>query len=308
MSAPATAGHRHTVGIRLQGPMQSWANAARGAIRPTHTRPTKAGVIGLIANALGRDFADSIDDLAGLRFGVRVDEPGRLETDYHTTGSGQYYVLPRELAYAPSWWGDTRDGANPADPNWMTYAPTRDIGESKSGAASASLASGKANSNITTDQYLADASFLAAVQTSDKDLAVSIAAALAAPARAIFLGRKALGPASPLLEALTTTSIEELFEATAGPALARSAADPVRGGLVQVYVEPEPGGDGVVVYDQPISFSGPTRRAARLEAQYWLGQWRSPAVDHGGPSAAIDAANIDADSVFDTIFSEGQVK
>lgn len=306
MSDPAGPDPVYTVGIRLQGLMQSWANGARGAIRPTHTRPTKAGVIGLIANALGRDFTDPIDDLAALRFGVRIDEPGRLETDYHTTGTGQYYALPRELAFAPSWWGDTSKTADPSDPNWMSYAPPRAVSESKNGAESPSLSSSKGNPNITTDQYLADASFLAAVETSDHELAERIATALAAPARALFLGRKAYSPAAPLLEALANCSIEELFAASAAGALARASADPVRAGIVEVYLEPNAGQDGVVVHDQPITFNGPTRHGARLETSYTLGQPALPPAPTGIPSAADP--DDSSHNVFDTLFSEGHAK
>ncbi len=306
MSGPAP-GPAHTVGIRLQGIMQSWANGARGAIRPTHTRPTKAGVIGLIANALGRDFADPIDDLAALRFGVRIDEPGRLETDYHTTGNGQYYVLPRELASAPSWWGDTSKTADPSDPNWMNYAPPRAVSDGKNGDESTSLSSSKGNPNITTDQYLADASFLAAVQTSDQELAERIAAALAAPARAIFLGRKAYGPSAPLLEALAAGTIEDLFAGSAAAALASAATDPTRAGVVEIYIEPGEGQDGVVVHDQPITFNGPTRHGARLETRYTLGQPTATLQPAGALSADTDAQDC-AHNVFDTLFSEGHTK
>ncbi|WP_396907998.1 CRISPR-associated protein Cas5 [Mycolicibacterium sp.] len=285
----------HTVGIRLQAPMQSWANGARGAVRPTHTRPTKAGVVGLIANALGRDYADPIDDLAHLRFGVRIDEPGKIEVDYHTTGGGgQYYVLPAEYAHAPSWWG-SRNG-DPADPDWMTYSPPRDITEDKNGG----LTSKAANPNITNDQYLADASFLAAVEGSNKELMHTIAAALAAPARALFLGRKAYGPAAPLLEAVTDTSIEDFFAATAGPAINGATADPTRCGVIDVYIEPRPGQVGAVVVDQPITFNGPNRRAARLETHYTLGEQAAQ------PQEQSPAAPTAEPTLFDDLFEEGQ--
>ncbi|MFV8142050.1 CRISPR-associated protein Cas5 [Mycolicibacterium senegalense] len=294
MSGPLTG--VHTVGIRLQGPMQSWANGARGAVRPTHTRPTKAGVVGLIANALGRDYTDPIDDLAYLRFGVRIDEPGTIEVDYHTTGGGgQYYALPTEYTHAPSWWG-SRNG-DPASPDWMTYAPPRAIAESKTGG----LTSKAANPNITNDQYLADASFLAAVEGTDKDLLHKIAAALAAPARALFLGRKAYGPAAPLLEGVTDSSIEDFFAATAGPAIQAATADPTRRGIVDVYIEPRPGQAGTVVADQPTTFSGPTRRAARLETHYRLGGEQAAELQDNSPVASGAESTL-----FDDLFDEGR--
>src|ERR1700712_1573639 len=92
--------------LRLEGPMQSWGNHARGANRAhrtTHSRPTKSGVIGMVANALGRDFADCIDDLTALEFGVRADVPGRLEVDYHTAGDGTFPLFPAEAYRNRKW-------------------------------------------------------------------------------------------------------------------------------------------------------------------------------------------------------------
>ena len=61
---------------------QAWATEARTKVRGTQPHPTKSGVLGLVANALGRTWADPIDDLVALRFGVRLDRPGVLGTDY----------------------------------------------------------------------------------------------------------------------------------------------------------------------------------------------------------------------------------
>jgi CRISPR system Cascade subunit CasD len=41
-------------------------------------------VLGLLAAAQGRRRTDEIEDLAGLRFGVRVDQPGQLQRDFQT--------------------------------------------------------------------------------------------------------------------------------------------------------------------------------------------------------------------------------
>ncbi|MCT7372660.1 CRISPR-associated protein Cas5 [Mycolicibacterium llatzerense] len=287
-----------SVGIRLQGVMQSWAMIGRGAIRSTHTRPTKSGVIGLIANALGRDWSDDISDLAQLRFGVRVDAPGTLEVDYHTTGGGgRYYALPREVAYAPAWWGDARTG-DPSEPDWLTYAPPRDIAEGPNGG----LTSSKANASITSDQYLADADFLAAVQGSDPELMHAIAAALAAPARALFLGRKAYGPSAPLLEALTYAPIEDLF-ANHPVTLRITETGARQAPVVDVYVEPLPGEPGQVVHDQPVTFDGPTRRGARLETHYVLDTATPPALTPAVVPAQASTAG--GTSLFDDVFDEG---
>lgn len=73
-----------TLLLRLAGPLQSWGDSSRFARRETRSEPTKSGVLGLLAAADGRRRTDSIEDLAALRFGVRVDQPGRLVRDFQT--------------------------------------------------------------------------------------------------------------------------------------------------------------------------------------------------------------------------------
>ena len=68
----------------LVGPMQSWGTRSRFDDRDTEAEPSKSGVLGLCAAALGRDRAESVNDLAALRFGVRVDREGTPRSDYHT--------------------------------------------------------------------------------------------------------------------------------------------------------------------------------------------------------------------------------
>ncbi len=68
----------------LSGPLQSWGSSSRYSQRGTEAFPTKSAVIGLLAAAQGRRRTDPVEDLVGLRFGVRADQPGRVMTDYHT--------------------------------------------------------------------------------------------------------------------------------------------------------------------------------------------------------------------------------
>ncbi|MER7128243.1 type I-E CRISPR-associated protein Cas5/CasD [Streptosporangium saharense] len=70
--------------MQLAGPLQSWGASSRFARRTTEAAPTKSGVIGLLAAAEGRLRTDDIDDLAALRFGVRIDQRGTLLRDFHT--------------------------------------------------------------------------------------------------------------------------------------------------------------------------------------------------------------------------------
>jgi len=46
--------------------------------------PSKSGIVGLLAAAEGRRRTDDIEDLAALRLGVRVDQPGTLVRDFQT--------------------------------------------------------------------------------------------------------------------------------------------------------------------------------------------------------------------------------
>jgi len=73
-----------TLALQLAGPLQSWGVASRFAWRTTTSAPTKSGVIGLLAAALGRQRDADLSDLAALRFGVRADQPGVRVRDFQT--------------------------------------------------------------------------------------------------------------------------------------------------------------------------------------------------------------------------------
>ncbi|TPF94924.1 type I-E CRISPR-associated protein Cas5/CasD [Bifidobacterium sp. UTBIF-78] len=73
--------------LQLAGPMQSWGDSSRFVRRETRTEPTKSAVIGLLASAQGRTREDAIEDLLGLRFGVRVEQRGRIIQDFQTEKS-----------------------------------------------------------------------------------------------------------------------------------------------------------------------------------------------------------------------------
>lgn len=73
-----------TLLLRLAGPLQAWGGASRFTRRETRREPTKSGVLGLLAAAQGRRRIDPVEDLVGLRFGVRVDQPGQLVRDFQT--------------------------------------------------------------------------------------------------------------------------------------------------------------------------------------------------------------------------------
>src|SRR5438045_3820140 len=89
----------HTLLLRLAGPMQSWGTQSRFLVRDTGREPSKSGVVGLLCAALGRGREESVDDLAALAMGVRVDQEGTLGADFHTAGGthrrGDRYGVPR---------------------------------------------------------------------------------------------------------------------------------------------------------------------------------------------------------------------
>ena len=74
-----------TLLLRLAAPLQSWGADSKFETRKTNREPTKSGVLGLVAAALGlrRDDEEGLARLARLRFGVRVDREGDLLVDFH---------------------------------------------------------------------------------------------------------------------------------------------------------------------------------------------------------------------------------
>lgn len=72
-----------TLLLRLAAPLQSWGEDSKFETRRTRKEPTKSGVIGLLAAALGRRRDEPLDDLKSLRFAVRVDQEGELLRDFH---------------------------------------------------------------------------------------------------------------------------------------------------------------------------------------------------------------------------------
>lgn len=157
----------NTLFLRLEGPLQSWGERGRWSVRDTATQPTKSGLIGLIACALGYRDDDDIRPLSQkTRLGLRVDAPGTLMTDYHTIGGG--YDQPALLTAQ---------------------------GKPKRGT------SGDPHTELSSRDYLCEASFLAALQirdAADEVLIEHMAHALQNPVWPLFLGRKACVPSRPV--------------------------------------------------------------------------------------------------------------
>lgn len=210
-----TTATRATVVFRLAGPMQAWPTGPNRAITATGDHPTRAGMIGFIANALGRDYADPIDDLVAASWAVRADRPGSLATDFHTAGAGVMPLLPgnaldgrlrKIIARTP-------EGEIPTLKDGQ-YAAPRGVKPGSDGT----LTGSDGNPALLVDHYLADAVFTAAV-TCPTDLADQIAAALTAPARILFLGRRAYPTTGTLLVTTTdhTAPVDALKQTPADP-------------------------------------------------------------------------------------------
>ena len=81
---------KYTLLLRLKAPLQSWGMSSRFSIRDTAKEPSKSGVIGLLCAALGiaRDDANTNNptfiELTKLKFGVRINQEGVMQKDYHT--------------------------------------------------------------------------------------------------------------------------------------------------------------------------------------------------------------------------------
>ncbi|KFF98126.1 CRISPR-associated protein [Streptomyces scabiei] len=149
--------------LRLAGPLQSWGERSHFNERDTARFPTRSGVIGLIAAALGRHRGAGIDDLTGLSITIRTDRPGIILRDLHIVGGG----LPAKATVT------TAEGKKrPGDTGTL----------------------------LTHRSYLADAAFtLALTAGADTDLLDRVATALAAPHWPPYLGRRSCPPEGPLL-------------------------------------------------------------------------------------------------------------
>ena len=68
--------------------MQSWGSESMYDNRETDSMPTKSGVIGIIAAALGMKRNESLEELQSLGFGVRIDLQGIKLNDFQITEMG----------------------------------------------------------------------------------------------------------------------------------------------------------------------------------------------------------------------------
>ena len=222
-----------TLLLQLVGPMQSWGTQSRFSVRDTGLEPSKSGVIGLLASALGRPRSAEVADLAVLRLGVRVDREGRMEKDFHTTGgfrqnapeAARVRVLKADGKYPPA----------------------------------------KSSAVLSTRFYLADAAFLVGIEGAS-DVLRTLHHALANPAWPLFLGRKAFPPSLPVWLPDGLREAQGLEAALRGYPRIAPARDQAED-QTRIVLE-DPTGEAVRI-DQPISFAA-RRFAQRRVTTAWI--------------------------------------
>lgn len=147
--------------LRLEGALQSWGDGSKWDDRDSTSMPSKSGIVGLLACAMGLEREDpeiaAMSDAISVT--VRADRPGTKTVDFQTVTTLPGYHL------------QTVNGTK------------RSSGDTI----------------ISKRTYLQDASFLVVIAT-DTRWHDRIAAALKAPKWCVYLGRKNCVPSRPVLE------------------------------------------------------------------------------------------------------------
>ncbi|MFQ3634189.1 type I-E CRISPR-associated protein Cas5/CasD [Roseiflexus sp.] len=171
----------NTLFLRLEGPMQSWGLRSRWSERDTADAPTKSGVIGLRRDDIRlRVLSDA------LRMGVRIDLPGTLMRDYHTTGGGRFVLAPASKK------------ARFHDEPYIGGVLSAEVSKGRI-KVKINQSAGEPETDVSERFYLADASFRVALQGS-AELIEELANAVQRPVWPFFLGRKSCVPSAPVYD------------------------------------------------------------------------------------------------------------
>lgn len=171
--------------FQLYGQMASWGEIAVGEVRPTANRPSKSAVLGLVAAALGIKQSEEekhqvLND--EYRFAVRLDAPGQLLRDYHTTE----VPTGKRARDLPSRRDEVEYDKTSTIQSWRDY---------------------RCDAHATVCLW--------APGGSPTWLLENIADALREPTFALYLGRKSCPPSLPLApEVVTADTLREAFEAS----------------------------------------------------------------------------------------------
>lgn len=219
-----------TLLLRLVGPMQSWGITSRFDQRDTGKEPSKSGVIGLLAAALGIDREENwseMEPLTRLAMGVRHDRSGIPRRDYQTAGCAAADTIIKA------------DGK-----------------PSKDGVVSHRF-------------YLADAAFLVGLEGDDRRLLERTHAALRDPVWSLALGRKSYVPSESiwLANGVQDASLQEVFARWPWIASLRRWEE-VPDKLLISFESQD--GSGVLKMDQPLSSFAERRFGSRLVRSEWI--------------------------------------
>ena len=182
---------RTFIRLIIDATTQSWGSYALTGERPTHTFPTRSGVVGLVGNALGLDRLDveALDSLhRSLRVSSRVLRKGTFLTDYHK-----------------------KDFCDPGGSSlWDNVSPMTTRGKEKTAREFLRDRRGTfiepleydGNPKLSNRQYLNGWAFEVVLEVLPDSLipAPKILEALKNPVRALYFGRKTCLPLRPLVE------------------------------------------------------------------------------------------------------------
>jgi len=158
--------------FQLYGPLQAWGEIAVGEVRDTRGVPTRSGILGLLAAALGirrheEERLQELENSYGLA--LRIDASGALLRDYHSI---QTPKPPKKR---------------------QLFTRAEELQAERFGGSLSTI--------LSRRDYLTDARFVACIWQRTDNAPHSmeeLAAALKHPCFTLCLGRKSCPPALPL--------------------------------------------------------------------------------------------------------------
>lgn len=221
-----------TLLLRLAAPLQAWGTESKFESRRTQREPSKSGVIGMLAAALGLRRDADLSELTALRFGVRVDREGEVIRDFHTAQAVKVVKAEKKA----------KKGKD-EEPEKIGY--------------------------VTSRYYLSDAVFLVGLESEDVAFLKKLEAALRTPCFSLFLGRRSCPPTLPLVLGLREKDLETALREEENQ---NQNAKSIKRTHRYIRLDSMPDElEGAVVRDLPISFSPYKREFGyRRAKEIWL--------------------------------------
>lgn len=219
-----------TLLLRLVGPMQSWGTTSRFDQRDTGKEPSKSGVIGLLAAAMGVDRENwtDLEPLTRLAMGVRHDRGGFPKRDFQTAGCAATDLIIKA------------DGSH-----------------------------SKGSGVVSHRFYLADAAFLVGLECREFSFLERVHAALRNPFWPLSLGRRSYVPSESIWieNGLQDLALRDVLLRWPWIATQRKwEANPEK--LLFSYESED--GSGTLKMDQPLSSFSDRRFGARFVRSEWI--------------------------------------